>query len=1145
MRAPDDSRQPRLDTNVRGSVLQSIPRFCIEHPYSVVPIYLAVIALSVLCVEAVIPRRFAPYVPSPMLGVVTMMPGLSAREMELYISDPIEQQLVNVKDLHYIRSTSEDGISIVTLEFNYGVDMQRALTDVQSLMNLVQSQLPAMTANLKPSYIVPVDPLNLPVMSLALTGDKALGWSPARLRQFADNTVINRIKTISSVRTVSVFGGYRRQLQVLVNRDRLAAYHLSILDVVNAIDRYNTSQSAGVVTGASTETIVRVDTRARSARDVLNYPITSVAPDQGTAATVPAGSMPSGGNAGMGGDQSSNAAATGEAAAGFGALVPRVVYIRDVARVVDGYWERRSAYNFVSHQPGTKGAIIPAIEVSVIQDPAASSYSVRPAVNRVLRDLEADYPGVHFQAAYDNAHFVQVLFDNVWHELGVAILLTAVAVLFFLGEWRGTIIALITLPTSLALAILMLAPFHMSFNSGTLIGLLLVIGRLVDDSIIDIHSVERHLRMGKDARTATVDGIGEVRVAVIAATLMLVLALSPLLVSGGITELMFVELVWPIIFGLLASMIVSFTLTPILCAAWLRPEAAREADRLIPFLGLLYLLLDPFQRMLDRLEHWYAGAIIRMLRNRFWNFARIAATVIIGFTFYNFIGSEMMPLGDVGQASGFLEMQPGSSFQRTEQATRQLEQILLRYPAVQRASVEIGTENMFESFNPNYTGYQMPQVNGAALMLTLSDKDSRSRDIWQIIDSVQREALRTIPGIRRLQIKEMGADVMATADAPIYLIAYGPRLHVLNQIGQAVLDIAKHTYGMAQPATTWTMAPTAEEIRIDPQRAAEVGLSPAQVAEQGYYALHGGLTQEFYRLPNLRQNTIDVRYDDSDRSTLSDLHELYLSAPGGREVPLDSVATVVPQEEPTAIEHDGLRRVIGISGYYRKWGPPSMDLSMRIMMKAMDSVNFPPGYGIEMRGDMTQMMDSFRRLLYGLALAIVLMYLVLVAQFRGFLQPLQMIASLPLELSGVFFALWLAHQAFSTVSIMAVIVLSGMDMTTAILMIDMIMRYRDRGVPRDQAVAQACPQRLRPILMTSIITLIVMAPVAIAPKTGLDSYQPLGTTILGGLTVGTILSLFDIPILHTYVDDLTVWLNRVFLKREWRWPVTSAPEEAP
>ena len=195
-----------------------------------------------------------------------------------------------------------------------------------------------------------------------------------------------------------------------------------------------------------------------------------------------------------------------------------------------------------------------------------------------------------------------------------------------------------------------------------------------------------------------------------------------------------------------------------------------------------------------------------------------------------------------------------------------------------------------------------------------------------------------------------------------------------------------------------------------------------------------------------------------------------------------------------------------------------------------------------MRGDMTQMMDSFKRLVSGLALSLVMMYLVLVVQFRGFLQPLQMLASLPLELAGVFVALFLAHQSFSTVSILGIIVLTGMDITTAVLMIDLIMKYRDRGMPRDEAIRNACPDRLRPILMTAGITLVVMLPVALAPKTGLDAYQPLAMAVVGGLISGTILSLFDIPIMHTYVDDFVRWLNKTFLRREWEWPVTEEDE---
>lgn len=1136
-----------------SSMLSAIPRAAIEHPYAVIAFYVAVIALAYIAIGRM-PRRFAPYVQSPMLGVVTMMPGLSAREMELYISKPVEEQLINVKGLRFVRSNSQDGFSIVTLEFPYGTDMQKAIVDVQALMNVTQSNLPVTGANLKPSWVVPIDPLNIPILSLSLRGDAAQGWDAVRLREFADNTAINRLKGVRSVYSVVPFGGYRRQLQVIVDRDKLASYKLSILDVKTAIDRFNVSRPGGTLTADANEGIVRVDTRAASAEDVRNYPVATIT---GNAATVNAAAATSTGDAmggGMGGSATQSASLPANASAveaGNASLSPRVIYVRDVARVVDTHWERRSAYHYLQHEPNTAGQVNPSIEVSIIQDPGASSAQVVPAVMAVVHQLESENPGLHFDVAYDNAHFVDILVENVWHELAIAILLTGIAVFFFLGEWRGTLISLVTLPTSLAMAVLMMVPFGMTFNSGTLIGLLLSIGRLVDDSIIDIHAVERHLRLGKDAKTATIDGIAEVRVAVIASTLMIVLALTPLLFSGGIVQLMFVELVWPIIFGLLASMIVSFTLTALLAANFLRPEEQRAADRRHALLRWLYLLSDPFQSLLSRLESGYGRLIGWMLKHRFTNFARIIATVILGCTFYYFIGSEMMPLADVGQANGFLEMQPGTSFAGTERAVGKLEKIMLRYPEIEKASIEVGAESMFESWSPFYTGYQMPQVTGAALMVTFSDKSRRRRSIFEIMDSIHAEALRTIPGIRRLQIKEMGSDVMATAAAPIHINIYGRDLEQLDRIGREVLAAGKRMPELFQPATTWSLGLPDYRINVDPQRAQEVGLTPESISQQTYYALRGGLTDEFYRLPNQRQNTILVRYEEKDRRNFNDLENLYLTAPDGRQILLKQVATIERRSGPTVIEHDMLRRVIGITGYYRKERPPSMDVVMNLASNVyggnkalgIHSVNFPPGYGMEMRGDMTQMMESFRRLIGGLALALIFMYLVLVVQFRGFLQPLQMLASLPLELAGVFTALWLAHQAFSTVSILGIIVLTGMDITTAVLLIDMIMKYRDRGMPRDQAIVEACPQRLRPILMTAGISLLVMLPVALAPKTGLDAYQPLATTVIGGLLVGTILSLFDIPIMHSYVDDFIRWLNKTFLNRDWEWPIRDPEEE--
>ncbi len=1060
----------------------NISAWAIDHPHVVIAFYVAIVILALIAVfGGIMPRRMMPYVESPLVGVVTTQPGLSAQEMETYISKPIEERMTDIRGARTIRSTSQDGLSVVSLEFPYGTNMQRATTDVQSVMNSAQADLPQTGANLKPSWVLPIDPLNIPILSLSLTGDPALGWTPLALRAFAENQAVAALKQVPDVQSVEVYGGAKRQLRVVVDRDKLAAYGYSILDVRDVIDRNSIARPAGTLTSGPNESSVRVAGLAQNAQTVADYPL--------------------------------------------GAKNGQVVSLKDVATITDGVREQRSGYHFAFNngggRTGIEGLSSNAVEVAVIQNPASGSPPVIAGVMAQARKLEADHPGLHFRVAYDNAHFVNILFHNTGEELLAAVLLCGLVVFLFLGNGRGTLISMTTIPVSLAMAVLLMVPFGFSLNSSTLIGLLIAIGRLVDDSVIDIHAVERHLRMGKDPRTATIDGITEVRLAVAASTLMLVLALTPLLFCGGITQLMFVGLVYPIIFGLLASFLVSLTLTAVMASRLLRAQETQHSHR-----GL-GRILAPLQRGLERMDDGYRRLVLLLLRNKFSVIGAAVCTVVVGFGFYHFIGSEMMPLADVGQGYGVLEMAPGASYAQTAQAAASFERILLKHPEIKKVSTEIGSE----PGGTYFTGYAMNQVNTATLMMTLSDKDERARTIWQVIDAARAEALATIPNIRRLQIKEMGSDVMATSAAPVQILVTGPDLNILSKLAGQVAEIARRTPGAYQVATSWATEKPSYRLDVDARRAAELGLTPADVADQAYYAMGGGLTGEFYRLPNVRQDTIDVRYKQSQRRSPYDLLQMSVTAPAqdgqSVQVPLKTLAALTPQRVPTVIEHDGLQRTISVLAYYRKGGPPSMDLAMAIITKASAQINFPPGYSLQMRGDMTQMMDSFARLLHGLELSVLLIFLVLVAQFRGLLPPFQMVLSIPLELSGVFAGLWLAHQAFSSVSIMAVIVLTGMDITTAILLIDQIMRRRaEGGLPREEAVALACRDRLRPILMTSLITIITMIPVAFAPKTGMDAYQPLGTVIVSGLLVGTLLSLLVIPVMHVAVDDLGQWLHR-------------------
>jgi HAE1 family hydrophobic/amphiphilic exporter-1 len=406
------------------------------------------------------------------------------------------------------------------------------------------------------------------------------------------------------------------------------------------------------------------------------------------------------------------------------------------------------------------------------------------------------------------------------------------------------------------------------------------------------------------------------------------------------------------------------------------------------------------------------------------------------------------------------------------------------------------------------------------MMITLVDSSKRSRNIWQVMDGVQAEALGTIPGIRRLTIKEMGADVMASSAAPVQVVFFGPDLDTLAGIGEQARRLGLAIPGFQQVATSWSMTLPQLHVQVDRARAQELGLTVSEVADQAYYALKGGLTSEFYRLDNKRQFTLLIRYRGDQRRDRADLEQVRIVGKKGEVVPLSSVARVEERRGPTLIEHDNFRRVVSVLGYYRKGGPPSMELSMDLLMAAYQKIDFPPGYGIELRGDMTQMEESFQRLLRGLYLAVIFMFLLLVAQFRSLIEPFNMIFSLSLIVTGILGGLLLAHQTFSTVSILAVVILTGMMMTVAVLMIDLVLRLRAEGVERDEAILTAGPIRLRPILMTSFISIVVLIPVAFFPRTGIDAYAPLATVVIGGLTMGTVLALFVVPVLHTYSDDL-------------------------
>mgnify|MGYP001274493395 FL=1 len=1050
-----------------------VPGWALRHPHTVIVIYLALVIAAITAALFVLPTRMMPYVESPQVSVVTMVPGYAPQDVETYFTKPIEQRMTDLRGIRFIRSVSQPDLSIVTLQFPYGYNMQRALVDVQQIVQQAQADLPYDRANLKPSWVIPVDPLNTPVLVLALTG---VGWSPVELRQFAANQIVSELKATPGVQTVQVFGGRQRQLQVVVDRAKAAAYGLSLADVSGAIDAQNLSRSGGTLTSPTREALVRGDLRVKSALEMLDYPLATTS--------------------------------------------GRTVFLRDVASVIDGPSEQRSAYRLNG---------MDAVEVSVIENPDASSPQIIAAVMDKVAQIERAHPGLKLRPAYDNSRFVSALKRNMFEELFVSVILAGLVLLVFLEDLSATVVVVAAIPTCLSIAILLFAPMRFSINSSTLLGLLLSIGPLVDGSIVVIHAVHRHLGMGKTPRQAAVDGTLEVILPVAAATGVMMLAVIPLLTSGGITQIMFVGLVWPIVFALLASLMVSLTLTPLLAAYLFTGSESKPFGWRTRLDGVIARWLQPARAALIKVEDAYRRGLRWSLGNRITLLGGAAILTYVALSLIPFIGSEMMPLADTGQGSAYLEADPGTSFDAMNEKAKAFERIMQAQPEIEKVSAEIGEEPAGSYF----TGGAMNGVYAASYTITFVPKENRKRTIWQVMDDVYRQASAAIPGVRRIALKEMGSDVMSTTNAPVELLLSGPNPSELHRLADQVGDIARREPGLVQAATSTTLAQPEQSILIDRTRASQIGLMPSDVLMQVYYATHGGLTTEYFNPENLRHDTILIRYGGQDRATASDLSSVQIVGKEGEVVPLTSLARVVRSVAPTAIEHDGLRRTVSVLGYYRKGGRGEMALSMDVLMAALASVPLPLGYGIEMRGDMTEMMTSFTRLLDAMAIAAVFIYLLLVAQFRSFVEPLVMLLAIPLQLLGVFGALLLAHQNFSTVSILGIVVANGMAVSNAILLLDLIIRKRAEGMPRDEAILEAGPIRLRPIMMTTIVSIIVLAPVAFFPKTGVDAFSPLATVIIGGFGISTLLTLFVVPALHATFDDLAErWRHRQVGPRE-------------
>ncbi len=1022
----------------------SWPRFSLRHRYT---IFAALIAVVVFGVNARVemPIELFPDTDPPVVTVITPYPGVAAADVAKNISKILEEEIGGIDGIARVSSASQTGLSVVKAEFHYNRSVEAAAVDVQNAINRIRSSLPPTIGE---PQVLQFSSSDKPIITAALGSDDL---PLDAVRELADNTFSDRLRMVQGVAAVDVFGGHKRQLEVAVHRDRLRAYGLGMDAVRAALGGWNLTESGGRVDRGAQEVVVRFDMPLQDAIDA-------------------------------------------------GALVvaqqgDRKVLLRDVADVRLGTREERSAYHY-------NGKL--AIALQVLKRDEANTVEVAERVRTELDKLGKEHPRIRIQVADDDSVFTELVVSNMTESVATAIALTIVVVFLFLAELRQAAIIAISIPVTLLITFAAMTWMGIGLNMVTLSALILSIGLLVDDGIIVLENVHRHIaELGKPPLQAAIEGTEEIFLADLSGTVTTIAVLVPLTFLGSFVGKLFGPLAWTVSLALAASFIVSVTLIPLLAALWLRPDhhGDTHAARLV----------RPFTNFMDGIKEGYLALLDWALE---WPWRTLGAAVLLlllSVRLMALLGSEMLPRFDSGNFQVMLDTVPGTPLADTLDAVAQTEALLLKEAEVTSVSTQVGYEA-----GAHYLGDRgAMDVNQAQITVNLTPRTAREDTIWMIMDRL-REGMARIPGMSLAVVKEKGGTARSTTAAPIDVRISGADPEVLDQLGSAAMDRLQRIPGIANLYKNWSLNTPELHVALDRERAAELGLKGVDIARQVYEAVEGRAVTPFRQAYN-RDLDVYLRYVPSDREDVLDLEDVHLQAPDGRRVPLREVARLEKRLGPRIMTREDYQQTLDVLGYH--YGRPLSD-TVSDIRKALADLPVPAGYQVAITGEQRDFQEARGSMMHALALGVLAVYLILVAQFHSFKHPLTIMMAVPLQFIGVAAGLIMAGKYLSMPALLGIILLTGTVVNNSIVLIDYILMRRDKGMNLRAAVLQSVAVRFRPIMMTALSDVAGMLPLALETAVGAERFSPIATVVIGGVLAATLLTLVVIPVLFMLVERL-------------------------
>ncbi|SFZ93630.1 hydrophobic/amphiphilic exporter-1, HAE1 family [Flaviramulus basaltis] len=1012
---------------------------------------LAVVVFTIIALLGIISYmslgyELLPKITSPQISISTTYPGASPSEVENSVTTNIEDAVSALEGVKNITSTSQEGISIVNVELTYNADVDKTLQDAQRKVNNIVGQLPDQV--IQPS----VDQFSfddLPIMRLGVSSE----MDATEFNDLVENEIKEKISRVEGVARVTVIGGNEREIRVNVNRDKLKAYGLSILQVTQAISAANLDFPTGSIKDSEQQVTVRLSGKFKDVNDIKNLDITT-----GTGASVK---------------------------------------IEDIAEVYD----TTKDVTTISRIDG-----ITSIGLTVSKQSDGNTVQVAEDIIAEIKKIETEYTDKNLKiaVAQDSSVFTLEAADAVIFDLMLAVGLVAIIMLFFLRSWKDSIIVMVSIPISIVATFIVMSQLGYTLNLMTLLGLSLVVGILVDDSIVVLEQIHAEMEKGKTRMEAAMESWKKIGLSVMSITLVLIAVFLPITFVTGLIADLLKQFAVVVAVATAISLVVSFTLTPLLSSRF--SEVITLDNKKI-----MHKPLIVFESFLTSINNFYKDALQWTLTRK-----RITAFTLLGLVFaslsllaFGFIGSEFVKNGDNGEFIVELELPKESTIEETNLAALAVEDILLKDAIVSSVFSTVGTG----------TGGGGNSGNLAQINAKMISPDKRSVTSEQFARDIKNKLTQNIPGVK-FKTAAVGMVGGSTA-GPIQVLLTGSDIDILMETAEAVKQTVESVNSTREVELSAKGGNPEVAITVDRDKMAILNLTMSTVGNTMQNAFAGNTQYKFRDGEN--EYDINIQLDQFNRQNIDDIKKITFLNTTGELIELQQFAAVDQSTGPSKLQRDNKRSSISVGA--QVVGRPVGTVSTEVQT-AIEAMKLPPGVTFEMGGDLESQTEAFASLGLALLMSIVLVYLIMVALYESYAYPLVVMFSVPTAMIGAFLILALFQESLGVFTFLGLIMLVGLVIKNAILIVDAANHFKIEGMGSVEAVVNAGLSRLRPILMTTLAMVIAMIPIAFAAGAGAEWKNGLAMVLIGGLTSSLIFTVIIVPVMYIVIDIWKGDINR-------------------